>query len=93
VLDANQETVRANTTQLLASLSHGMELTGIIPALGNIICHQGELMVAKTGKYKNPYAISFSQHPFISVLWSTPTTLSLVIDQFLYILHPTSSFV
>jgi len=81
--------VGATTTQLLASLSHGMEFTGIIPALGNIICHQVELMVAKTGKYKNPYAISSSQHPFISVLRSTPTTWSLVMDQCLNILsHP-----
>ena len=29
--------VGTTTTQLLASLSHGIELTGIIPAHGNII--------------------------------------------------------
>jgi len=81
--------VGATTIQLLASLSHGMEFTGIIPSLGNILCHQVELMVAKTGYYKNPYAISSSQHPFISVLRSTPTTWSLVMDQCLHILsHP-----
>ena len=46
-------------------------------------------MVAKTDRYKNPYAISSSQHPFIPVLRSTPTTCSLVVDQCLYILsHP-----
>eukprot|EP00092_Neocalanus_flemingeri_P036633 GFUD01039886.1.p1 GENE.GFUD01039886.1~~GFUD01039886.1.p1 ORF type:complete len:1196 (+),score=396.15 GFUD01039886.1:57-3644(+) len=81
--------VGATIVQLLASLSHGMEFTGIIPALGNILCHQVEVIVAKTGEYKNPYAISSSQHPFISVLRSTPTTWSLVMDQCLHILsHP-----
>jgi len=88
VLEGKLE-VSATTTQLLASLSHGMEYTGIIPALGNIVCHQAELIIAKTGEYKNPYAISSSQHPFISVLRSTPSTWSLVMDQCLHILsHP-----
>ena len=35
--------VWATTNQLLASLSHGMKFTGIIPALGSIICHHVQL--------------------------------------------------
>jgi hypothetical protein len=72
--------VGASTSQLLASHSHGMEFTSITPALGKIICHQVELMMAKPDKYKNP---------FISLLRSNPTTWSLVMDQCLHILsHP-----
>ena len=59
--------------QPLASLSHGMEFTGINPALRSIIRYWVELMVAKTVKYKSPYAISSSYHPFISVLRFNPT--------------------
>ena len=74
------------TSQPLVSLSHGMEFTGIIPALGSIIRYRVELMVVKTDKYKNPYAINSFHRPLISVLRPTPTTWSLVVDQCLHIL-------
>jgi len=79
--------IGTTVTQLLASLSHGMEFHGIVPALGNIICYQSEVIFERKGEYQNPYAISSSQHPFISVLRSTPATWSLVLDQCLEILN------
>ena len=73
-------------TQLLACLSHGMEYSGILPALGQVLCHQMETLVRKHGHYPPIYSISSSQHPFISVLRSTPASWSLVLDQCLYLL-------
>ena len=70
----------------LVRFSHGMEFTGIIPALGRIIRYRAELMVVKTDKYKNPYAINSFHRPLISVLRSTPTTWNPVVDQCLQIL-------
>ena len=59
----------ATITQLLASLSHGVEVTGLVPALGNILCHQAEAaMEISGGRYTDLYCISSRQHPFISVL-------------------------
>ena len=80
----------ATITQLLACLSHGMEYTGLVPALGSSLCLQAEAAIARSGgQYPNLYSISSRQHPFVSVLRSTPAAWSLVLDQCLHILdHP-----
>ena len=46
-----------------------------------------ELLVTKHGEYPEVYSISSSQHPFISVLRSTPASWSLVLDQLFLILE------
>lgn len=80
----------ATITQLLACLSHGMEYTGLIPALGSSLCLQAEAAIARSGgRYPDLYSISSRQHPFVSVLRSTPAAWSLVSDQCLHIMdHP-----
>ena len=80
----------ATITQLLACLSHGMEYTGLVPALGSSLCLQAEAAIARSGgRYPDLYSISSRQHPFVSVLRSTPAAWSLVSDQCLQILdHP-----
>lgn len=85
LLDSSQ-----TITQLLASLSHGTSFQGIVPALGQILTLQIESCLKKNGgTYVCPYAISSSQHPFISVLRSTPSAWGLVLDQCVRILeHP-----
>ena len=50
--------VWATTNQLLASLCHGMKFTGLIPALGSIIGHHVQLIVAKTGKYRTSLPVT-----------------------------------
>lgn len=80
--------IGATVTGLLASLSHGHSVQGIIPALGRILAHQVMLMSSK-GEYKCPYGISSCQHPFVSVLRSTPSAWSHIHDQCIYLLdHP-----
>ena len=76
-------------TQLLGCLGQGMVTTGIVPALGQVLCHQAHcVMSGNGGQYpEHPYLISSAQHPFISVLRSTPAAWSLVLDQCHNILH------
>ena len=80
----------AAISQLLACLSHGLEYSGLVPGLGAALCHQARLAIARPGGYRpGQYRISSHQHPFISVLRSTPAAWSLVLDQCLHILdHP-----
>ena len=64
-------------SRLLASLSHGLPYTGIVAALGNLL----QLQANAVKSFTSPYAISARQHPFISVLRSTPAAWALVFDQ------------
>ena len=73
-------------TQLLACLSQGMEYSGLVPALGELIILQASRQISQTGQFRQSYSISSSQHPLLSVLRSTPATWSLVLDQCLSIL-------
>ena len=78
--------VGATITQLLACLSQGMEYSGIVPALGDLIILQASRQISQTGEFRQSYSISSFQHPLLSVLRSTPATWSLVLDQCLRIL-------
>ena len=64
-------------SRLLASLSHGLPYTGIVAALGSLL----QLQADTAESFTSPYAISARQHPFISVLRSTPAAWALVLDQ------------
>ena len=64
-------------SRLLASLSHGLPYTGIVAALGSLL----QLQAGTAESFTSPYAISARQHPFISVLRSTPAAWALVLDQ------------
>ena len=64
-------------SRLLASLSHGLPYTGIVAALGSLL----QLQAVTAEAFTSPYAISARQHPFISVLRSTPAAWALVLDQ------------
>ena len=64
-------------SRLLASLSHGLPYTGIVAALGSLL----QLQANAVKSFTSPYAISARQHPFISVLRSTPAAWALVLDQ------------
>ena len=94
LVKSGQLDTSSTITQLLSCLSHGMEYTGIVPALGQILCHLTQVLVSKHGNYPDIYSISSSQHPFISVLRSTPAAWSLVLDQCLVILnHPSQALI
>ena len=69
--------IGSTITQLLACLSQGMEYSGLVPALGELIILQAARQIRQTGEFRQSYSISSSQHPLLAVLRSTPATWSL----------------
>ncbi|XP_023336720.1 focadhesin-like isoform X2 [Eurytemora carolleeae] len=89
LVDLNYISPQPAIVHLLSLLSHGMSFEGIVPAVGKLLGKLVERSIESTGEYIPSYCISSNQHPFISILRSTPSTWNLVLEQCLILIsHP-----